>query len=268
VDLVPAGRIAGTASGPDGAVEVYAENASRVVVRRASVEGGAFTLGGLPAGTYRVYAANLASFTYDVVSVVVPQPAGTTSAPVALSRQLVPSRTMPTLKGHVSGGRSGLIKLRGTYPVLAQPLAAATLGKTGNYRLRTVPGRFRVTITMLGHVRRTVSDVEVLRSTTKRFAPGARTGKVVAQLTAHGRPLKAELLFSTLPAVEPLELEPSGRAGRVLTEDVHPGRYATRSFVTVPTTDGPWTFTATKRVFRVHAGKVARLGTIRVSIRG
>jgi hypothetical protein len=268
VDLTPAGHVTGTASGPDGVVEVYAENASRVVVRRAEVEDGAFTLGGLPAGTYRVYAANRASFTYDVVSVVVPKPVGATPAPVALSRPLVPNRVMPTLKGHVSGGRSGAVSLRDTYPILAQPLAGATLGKSGNYRLRTVPGRFRVTITMEGRVRRTVQDVDVLRSTTKSFSPGPRVGKVVAQLTAHGRPLQAVLAFSTATGAEPTELDPSGRPGRVLTEDVAPGRYSTRSFLTVPAADGPWAFTAAKRTFRVHAGAVTRLGTIRVTIRG
>ncbi|GAA4754408.1 hypothetical protein GCM10025783_29320 [Amnibacterium soli] len=265
-DLTPAGRVTGTVSG--GADRVYAEDASGAVVRRADVEGTAFTLGGLAAGTYRILAADRSSSTYDVESVVVPEPLSTAFAPVVLPRPLVPERAMPTLGGRVPGGASGTIELWDTYPRLLQPLGAATLDRSGDFRLRTVPGRFDVTIAVDGRIRRTVRDVDVVRPTTARFAPGARPGKVVAQLTAHGQPVRAQLDFGTAPAVEPLGLVPAGRPGRVLADSVAPGRYSTRSVLTAPAVDGPWTFTAEERTFRVHDGRTTRLGTIRVTITG
>lgn len=268
VDLAPAGAVSGTVTGVPSthSVLLYAEDADGLVVRSgdaASGSGGAFTLGGLPTGTYTVFAVDTDAHEYAAESVAL------TAGSTASAGALTPHTAEPTVHGTVAHARSGTVALEAprVHGAILYTTFGGSIGRTGRYRVRTIPGRFLAVVTANDRVTRTSGTVRYSRSTVRDQKAGPRYASATARFRVGVHPVAVDLQTRG-PGGVLLELDPVKPVGRSTGELATPGSYSAVRVFGTPATDGPWYYATPSIRFTLHAGKRTDLGVRHLRIVG
>jgi hypothetical protein len=271
VDLAPASKLSGTIAVPKGTTTaIDVEDAAGTIVRRAAGDSttGAFELGGLPAGSYRVFGVDVDHHRYDVQTATLPAASSTSTASVALPRPLVPATAELTVRGAVRGAEGGSVLLRSS-PVHGASLwtASSGIGAHGGYRIRTIPARLSAAVLVDGAVDRTFAATMVTTSLRRDFPAALRLAAAAARFAVQGHVVRVDVQALGSGGRQLVLLRAA--RGRSTAHGVTPGTYSwSRSLEPLPATDGPWYYSAPTGSFTLRPGTVAHLGTRTITILG
>lgn len=278
VDLAPASKVSGTVTVPsavlNAGVAIHVEDSQGVIVRGtiADQRTGGFTLGGLAAGSYRVYAEDTSHHTYAVESVVLPAATSATAAPTPLAHALVPATPEPIVHGTVTGAKRGYVFLRTPAVQGASYYTAfGAFHASGRYSIRVIPARLAAQVQAEGHADARTAATLVSRTVTKDLKAGIGLIGLSARFAVRGHVVHVDVQANGSGGAA-LDLV-RGLHGRSSTDGVRPGRYTwDRVLAPLPAVDGPWYYSPPKGSFTVHRGAVQDgavqyLGTRAVTIR-
>jgi hypothetical protein len=267
VQLTPAAHLTGTVAAANGSDvrSVVAENSEGVPVRGKFLSGddNAFDLGGLPAGTYRVFAIESHADGTDAVY------AASTAVTVAADGSqavglLTPATAESTLSGTVKHATSGSVAVGVPYAYVAE----GDIGASGRYQLSSIPGTFPITADAAYHFTGEDGTVTIgTTAVTKTVQLGPAFASAEAHFTVHGRPEKVEVGAVNGVFADAFALEPTGSKGKSTAKDLVPSRYRWAGTpYTLLAADGPWYYSAPTGSFTLKAGKLTNLGTKRLVI--